>query len=60
MTQGLAAIPYGVFVVALCLRLPAGDFAGSVISILKDLPILMFLLWIAREHRTSLPPPVIA
>jgi hypothetical protein len=52
-TQGLAAIPCGVLVVALCLKLPAGDVTGVTIWILETLPLLALLLWIVRERTVS-------
>ena len=51
-TGGLTAIPYGILVVALCLKLPVSDVTGVVISVLEDLPLLALLVWILR---TPLP-----
>jgi oligosaccharide repeat unit polymerase len=58
-TQGLAAIPYGVLVVALCLRLPASDITGVTIWILEDLLPLALLLWLVRERTVDSPRPIL-
>ncbi len=47
-TGGLTAIPYGVLVVALCLRLPVSDVTGVAISIIEELPLLALLVWAVR------------
>ncbi len=49
-TSGLSALLYGVFAVALVLRLPRGDFTGVVIEALGQLVILVCLLWILRSR----------
>lgn len=49
-TGGLSAIPYGVLVVALCLKLPVSDITGVAISILEDLPVLALLVWIVAAR----------
>ena len=56
-TGGLTAIPYGVLVVALCLKLPVSDITGVAISILEDLPLLALLVWIVRERSPGRPAP---
>lgn len=59
-TGGLTAIPYGILVVALCLKLPVSDVTGVVISVLEDLPLLALLVWALRTPAPPVPNRAVA
>ena len=54
-TDGLAAIPYGVLVVALCLLIPSSDVTLALARVLEELTGLVLLLWIVRDRVLNLP-----
>jgi oligosaccharide repeat unit polymerase len=49
-TDGLTAIPYGVFIVILALSLPLADVTGALARLLEYLSALALMLWIARRR----------
>lgn len=49
-TGGLSALVYGVFVVALSLRLAVGDVTGTFLALLLDVPTLLVLLWLTKTR----------
>lgn len=52
-SDGLAAIPYGIFVIGLCLLLPINDVTGSVAAVLEALVALGVAMWFVRGPRPS-------
>jgi hypothetical protein len=49
-TDGLAALPYGVLVVALCLLIPGNDVTLALARVLEELTALGLFLWIVRDR----------
>jgi oligosaccharide repeat unit polymerase len=48
-TDGLSAIPYGIFVVGACLQLPITDLTGVLGAVLENLIVVALLLWVVRQ-----------
>jgi hypothetical protein len=49
-TDGLSAIPYGIFIVGTCLQLPIVDVTGVLTPVAENLTTLAVLLWLVRQR----------